>query len=82
MRTTINLDDDLLEIVKGRARHEGVSLGAFVSDALRQVLLPAPPQEAVEGERVRNGFPLLPRRRGSQAATNRLVNQIREEEGI
>lgn len=38
MRTTLNLDDDVLAIAKAAADAEGVSLGAIVSRLARQGL--------------------------------------------
>ena len=40
MRTTINLDDDLLRAARSLARQRGVSLGAVVSGLLREALAP------------------------------------------
>lgn len=38
MRTTVNLDDELLEAARSRARERGLTLGAVVEDALRRTL--------------------------------------------
>lgn len=43
MRTTLSVDDHLLDAAKRRARERGVSLGAVVEDALRRELA-EPPQ--------------------------------------
>lgn len=40
MKTTLQLDDDLLRLAKQRAASEGIALRAFVEDALRARLLP------------------------------------------
>ena len=40
MKTTLQLDDELLRLAKQRAAAEGVALRAFVEDALRARLLP------------------------------------------
>lgn len=40
MRTTLNLDDDMLRVVRSLAKERGESLGAVVSDLLRQALRP------------------------------------------
>jgi len=46
MRTTISLDDDVLEIVTRQARLRGVSLGKTVSDLVRRGLnAPTPSQD-------------------------------------
>jgi len=46
MRTTINLDEALLEAAKRRAAERGVSLSRFVQDAVRSALMTAPAREA------------------------------------
>ncbi|HUD45865.1 MAG TPA: hypothetical protein VMR33_03490 [Candidatus Baltobacteraceae bacterium] len=46
MRTTLNLDDDTLELAARQAKLRGVSLGRTVSDLLRRGLsAPTPCQE-------------------------------------
>jgi hypothetical protein len=52
MRTTISIDDSLLELAKRRALARRTTLGAVVEEALRAALLehertPAPPFELV-----------------------------------
>ena len=42
MRTTLDLDDDLLRRAKQLAAAEGVSLRSYVEDALRVRILPRP----------------------------------------
>lgn len=42
MRTTLNLDDDLLRAARSLARQRGESLGAVVSGLLREALSPEP----------------------------------------
>lgn len=59
MKTTLDLDDRLLGEAKRRAAAEGVTLKAWVEDALRARVLPRPATErryrfeppVVEGER-------------------------------
>lgn len=45
MRTTVNVDDRLLELVKERAREQGVTLGEFLEQSLRYYL--AKPEPAI-----------------------------------
>ena len=46
MRTTLTLDDDILELAARQAKLRGVSLGRTVSDLLRRGLsAPTPAQE-------------------------------------
>lgn len=56
MRTTINLDDDVLRVVKELAKLSGQTLGQVLSDLARTAL-------AREGDEQheRNGVPLLAR---------------------
>lgn len=53
MRTTMNLDDDVLRAVKSIADARHVSLGRAVSDLIRKALA-SPPRIAD-----RNGFPVF-----------------------
>ncbi len=45
MKTTINLDDDLMRAVRDRARRRGMTLTALISDALRRVIAEPVPAE-------------------------------------
>ncbi len=49
MRTTINLDDDVLRVARTLARERGDSLGAVLSDLARRGLRPLA-QTAYEGD--------------------------------
>jgi hypothetical protein len=42
MKTTIDLDDELLRLAKQRAAAERIPLRAYIEDALRARLLPRP----------------------------------------
>lgn len=78
MRTTVDIDDDVLMAVKELARSEKRSAGAVLSDAARRGLTPP---RSTTGETIsRNGFRVIPSRGG--IVTNELVNRIRDEEGI
>ncbi len=74
MRTTLTIDDDVLETAKAMARHENRSLGEVVSDLARKALQ-GPPQ----APRRRNGILLLPDR-GGPPVTLEMVNALRDEE--
>lgn len=79
MRTTLDIDDDVLIAVKERARHEKRTAGAVLSEMARRGIT-APTQPETEEPVYRNGFRLFPKRGG--IVTNELVNRIRDEEGI
>lgn len=49
MRTTLTLDDDILELAARQAKLRGVSLGKTVSDLLRKGLNASTPAQDKEG---------------------------------
>lgn len=74
MRTTLEIDDDVLQAAKEIAASRGTSAGRVLSDLARKALEPK------RAPRVRNGVPLLPRRpKGSPRPTMELVNRLRDE---
>jgi Arc/MetJ family transcription regulator len=75
VRTTIDIDDELLLTVKEIARSENKTAGDVVSGLLRESLRP----RALVPE-YRNGVPLLPRRPHGTQVTAELVNRLRDED--
>lgn len=75
MRTTLTIDDDVLEAARQRARREGRTAGAVLSD-LARASLTSPDRSA----RTRNGFPLLPSR--GTPVSDVLIDDLRDEEGV
>lgn len=74
MRTTLQIDDDVLEAAKELAESRGTTVGRVLSDLARQAL------ESPRIAKVRNGVPVLPRRpAGSARPTMKLVNELRDE---
>lgn len=74
MRTTLNIDDDVLKTVKEIASNRGATAGRVLSELARKAL------EPTELPLVRNGVPLMPRRpAGSPKPTMALVNSLRDE---
>ena len=75
MRTTLDLDDDILQAAKEMASRLGVTTGQVVSRLMREAMAPAR-----EASRARNGVPLLPPRpAGSPPITMKRVNELRDE---
>lgn len=73
MRTTLNIDDDVLQAAKELAAVRGLTAGRVLSDLARKAL--APDRTA----RMRNGVPLLPPRPiGAPRPTMKLVNDLRD----
>jgi hypothetical protein len=74
MRTTLDIDDDILQAVKEIASSRGATAGSVLSELARKALEPTEPPL------IRNGVPLLPRRPpGSPKPTMALVNRLRDE---
>lgn len=78
MRTTIDIEEDVLLAAKELARHEKTTAGKIISRLARKGLSgDGPKSRKIE---YKNGVPLLPRR--GVIVTNEMINKIREEEGI
>jgi hypothetical protein len=74
MRTTLDLDEDVLLAAKELATRRGTTAGRVVSDLVRAALRPS------RRVRLRHGVPLLPPLPdGSPAVTMKLVNRLRDE---
>ena len=74
MRTTLDLDMDVLLAAKELAVTRGTTAGKIVSDLVRKALTPT------SSARVRNGVPLLPRRpAGAPRPTMKVVNALRDD---
>jgi hypothetical protein len=61
MRTTLDIDDDVLQAVKTMARNEGETVGKMISILARRGLASAGLPEATSYH-TRGGVPLLPSR--------------------
>lgn len=74
MRTTLDVDDDVLQAAKEIAASRRTTAGKVLSELARRALEPR------RAPRVRNGVPLLPRRpAGSPRPTLDLVNRLRDQ---
>lgn len=73
MRTTLDLEDDVLLAAKEIARQRGTTIGKVISELARQSLTRRPVSTT------RNGLPLFPVQPDAGVATLDLVNQLREE---
>ncbi|CAN5822106.1 antitoxin [soil metagenome] len=75
MRTTLNLDDDVLSAAKDRARREGRSIGAVISELVRGALTrPTPDRSGTQF----HGFRPLPSR--GPVVSNAVIDGLREDE--
>jgi hypothetical protein len=75
MRTTVDLDEEVLRVAKDLARESEQSLGRVLSDLVRKGLTP-PPQKF----KFRNGVALLPTKPGSPPITSELVKELLERD--
>jgi hypothetical protein len=73
MRTTLQIDDDLIQIAKQLAEQRGATLGRVISDLTREALEPK------RSPKVRNGVPLFPLKTGTKKPSLALVNSLRDE---
>ena len=74
MRTTLDLDADVLQAAKELAAARGSTAGKVLSELARKGL------ETPRTLKVRNGVPLLPRRTpGTPRPTMKQVNELRDE---
>jgi hypothetical protein len=74
MRTTLELDDDLLSAARQMAQKRRATLGQVISELARQSLA------AAEPPKFRNGVEILVPKPGAPRADMEMVNRLRDEE--
>lgn len=74
MRTTITIDDDVLEAAKAIAENKRATIGEVISELARQSLA-----LSVDELEYKNGLPLLPARPDGGIVTLEMVNKLRDE---
>lgn len=83
MRTTLDIDESVLNAAKELARRQNKTAGEIISSLARQALLSsssAQPPAAVQEPPASYGFRPLPA--GDTPVTNELVDKLREDLGI
>lgn len=85
MRTTLDIDEDILMAAKTLARQRNLSAGQVVSQLLRKALTgefssSKPPGELVSDGQTITGFRPFPA--GKAIVTNDVVNNLRETDGV
>jgi hypothetical protein len=74
MRTTLDIDDDVLQAAKELAASQSSTIGKVLSELARKGLRPKP------WVKIRNGVPLLgPRGENDPVLTTEFVNRLRDE---
>jgi hypothetical protein len=78
MRTTLNIEDDVLYAVKERARRENRTAGEVLSELARIGLTRPRGNEEIGEPEGFYGFEPLPRR--GEVVSNELIDRLRDEE--
>ncbi len=78
MRTTLDIDDDVLEAAKERARREKKTAGQVVSELLRRALTTAESPSVVRELPAVYGFRPFPA--GDAVVTNALIDELRRDD--
>jgi hypothetical protein len=73
MRTTVNIDEDVMRAVRSLARERGESLGAVISALIRKALR-APAEVTYSAE-----FPVFKVREGAPPITPEMVEAAQED---
>lgn len=73
MRTTLQLDEDVLAAARALAARQGRTLGEVISELARKGLAPA------DAPQYRNGIRLMPVRPDARPTSLEEVNQLRDE---
>ncbi len=76
MRTTLDLNEDVLSLAKQIAARRGLTAGQVISDLVRQGLSSPSRRPA----KVRNGVPLFETARKGARADLAVVNRLRDSE--
>jgi hypothetical protein len=72
MRTTLDIDEDVLESAKELAARRGTTAGRVLSELARRALA-----SHARSPRKRNGVPVLPKQQGVRIVTSEIINRLR-----
>lgn len=78
MRTTIDIDEDILRVARERARREDSTMGQVISALARRGLTTPEKAQDVEDPQAIYGFRPLSKRGG--VITNDIVDQLRDDD--
>lgn len=73
MRTTLNIEDDVIRAAKEIARQRGMTVGQVLSDLARKSLTRRPPVSK------KHGLPVFPIQPDAGVVTLETVNKLRDE---
>lgn len=78
MRTTLDIDNDVLQAAKDRARREKKTLGEVISDLARNALTAPPKGHSARAPKAIYGVRPFPKRGG--IVTNERIDKLREDD--
>jgi hypothetical protein len=78
MRTTLDIDDDVLQAAKERARRDKKTTGEVISELARSALTTPPQRLTARQPKALYGFRPFPKRGG--VVTNELIDKLREDD--
>jgi hypothetical protein len=78
VRTTLDIDDDVLQAAKERARRDKKTTGEVISELARSALTTPPQGLAARQPKAVYGFRPFPKRGG--LVTNELIDKLREDD--
>ncbi|MBN8455329.1 hypothetical protein [Accumulibacter sp.] len=82
MRTTLDIEDDVLLAAKELARRDGTTAGRVISQLLRQALTQAPPSTTSNTAEPADVYGFRPFPSRGRVVTNEQVDRLRDEEGV
>jgi hypothetical protein len=74
VRTTLDIDDDLVQVARDMARQRRATMGQVVSELIRKAIAPA------AQPKTRNGVQLFVPRPGARKPSLQMVNRLRDNE--
>jgi hypothetical protein len=80
MRTTLDIDDDILQAAKELARAEKKTAGQVLSELARKGLTQPRMDSRISGVRIVDGIPVIPAR--GAVVTKELIDRLIEEEDL
>ena len=76
MRTTLEIDDDLMQVVREMARLKNKGIGRTISDLARRGLMP----DATPARELEFGIPVWKHGPGAVAVTGEMVRNLADDE--
>ena len=82
MRTTINIDDDLLYVAKEHAKSSKITLGQWVSLRLRESLIEDKNRMDHDTETPNDGIDIPVVKLGTRLVSNQMIDELRDKLGV